>query len=68
MLRPLLDAGGYLPWTEGALRPSALVAVAGMCDHDAGLLLRAGFTAAAFSGVYLILGVAGPGLVGPARA
>jgi predicted O-methyltransferase YrrM len=27
VLRPLLDAGGYLPWTEGALRPAALVAV-----------------------------------------
>jgi predicted O-methyltransferase YrrM len=25
VLRPLLDAGGYLPWTEGALRPAALV-------------------------------------------
>ena len=23
ILRPLLDAGGYLPWTEGALRPAA---------------------------------------------
>lgn len=28
VLRPLLDAGGYLPWTEGALRPAALVEVA----------------------------------------
>jgi predicted O-methyltransferase YrrM len=27
VLRPLLDAGGYLPWTEGALRPAALVVV-----------------------------------------
>ena len=27
ILRPLLDAGGYLPWTEGALRPAALVIV-----------------------------------------
>ena len=26
-LRPLLDAGGFLPWTEGALRPAALLAV-----------------------------------------
>lgn len=26
-LRPLLDAGGYLPWSEWALRPAALVAV-----------------------------------------
>lgn len=28
ILRPLLDAGGYLPWTEGALRPAALVEIA----------------------------------------
>jgi predicted O-methyltransferase YrrM len=28
VLRPLLDAGPYLPWSEGALRPSALVKVA----------------------------------------
>ena len=28
MLRPLLDAGGYLPWTEGALAPAALVELA----------------------------------------
>ena len=27
VLRPLLDAGGYLPWTEGALRPAALALV-----------------------------------------
>ena len=27
VLRPLLDAGGYLPWTEGAMRPAALVLV-----------------------------------------
>ena len=27
ILRPLLDAGGYLPWTEGALRPAALAVV-----------------------------------------
>lgn len=27
VLRPLLDAGGYLPWTEGAMRPAALAAV-----------------------------------------
>ena len=27
ILRPLLDAGGYLPWTEGALRPAALTVV-----------------------------------------
>jgi hypothetical protein len=26
-LRPLLDAGGYLPWSEWALRPAALAAV-----------------------------------------
>lgn len=30
VLRPLLDAGGYLPWTEGALRPAALAIV---CDE-----------------------------------
>lgn len=27
MLRPLLDAGGYLPWNSGAMRPSALVTI-----------------------------------------
>jgi predicted O-methyltransferase YrrM len=27
ILRPLLDAGGYLPWSEGAMRPSGLVEV-----------------------------------------
>ncbi|HWI72470.1 MAG TPA: class I SAM-dependent methyltransferase [Baekduia sp.] len=27
ILRPLLDAGGYLPWSEGAMRPSGLVDV-----------------------------------------
>jgi len=27
VLRPLLAAGGYLPWTEGALRPAALAEV-----------------------------------------
>ena len=27
VLRPLLDGRPYLPWTEGALRPAALVAV-----------------------------------------
>jgi predicted O-methyltransferase YrrM len=30
VLRPLLDAGGYLPWSEWALRPAALAAV---CDE-----------------------------------
>jgi predicted O-methyltransferase YrrM len=30
VLRPLLDAGGYLPWQEGALRPAALAIV---CDE-----------------------------------
>ena len=30
VLRPLLDAGGYLPWSEWALRPAALTAV---CDE-----------------------------------
>jgi predicted O-methyltransferase YrrM len=27
ILRPLLDAGGYLPWSEGAMRPGGLVEV-----------------------------------------
>jgi predicted O-methyltransferase YrrM len=27
ILRPLLDAGGYLPWTEGAMSPAGLAAV-----------------------------------------
>jgi hypothetical protein len=27
VLRPLLDAGGYLPWSEGAMRPSGLAEV-----------------------------------------
>lgn len=27
ILRPLLDAGGYLPWSEGAMRPSGLADV-----------------------------------------
>jgi predicted O-methyltransferase YrrM len=27
ILRPLLDAGGYLPWSEGAMRPAGLVDV-----------------------------------------
>lgn len=27
ILRPLLDAGGYLPWSSGAMRPSGLVDV-----------------------------------------
>lgn len=27
VLRPLLDAGGYLPWSEGALRPAALAEI-----------------------------------------
>jgi predicted O-methyltransferase YrrM len=30
VLRPLLDAGGYLPWSEWALRPAALRVV---CDE-----------------------------------
>ncbi|CAN5612424.1 hypothetical protein BH10ACT11_BH10ACT11_05730 [soil metagenome] len=28
VLRPLLDAGPYLPWSEGALRPGAVVKIA----------------------------------------
>jgi hypothetical protein len=27
VLRPLLDTGGYLPWSSGAMRPSALVTI-----------------------------------------
>jgi hypothetical protein len=27
VLRPLLDAGGYLPWSTGAMRPAGLVTV-----------------------------------------
>jgi predicted O-methyltransferase YrrM len=30
LLRPLLDAGGYLPWQEAALRPAALAVI---CDE-----------------------------------
>src|SRR5919108_320109 len=28
VLRPLLDAGGFLPWTEGAMSPTGLATVA----------------------------------------
>ena len=27
ILRPLLDVGGYLPWSEGAMRPAGLVEI-----------------------------------------
>lgn len=33
VLRPLLDAGGYLPWSEWALRPAALVIVCNEIVH-----------------------------------
>ncbi len=34
-LRPLLDAGGYLPWTTGAMRPAGLVVVCNAVVHGA---------------------------------
>lgn len=33
VLRPLLDAGGYLPWSTGAMRPAGLVVVANEIVH-----------------------------------
>lgn len=33
MLRPLLDAGGYLPWSTGAMRPAGLVLVCNEVVH-----------------------------------
>ena len=33
MLRPLLDAGGYLPWSSGAMRPAGLVVVCNEIVH-----------------------------------
>jgi predicted O-methyltransferase YrrM len=33
VLRPLLDAGGYLPWTTGSMRPAALVTVCNAVLH-----------------------------------
>jgi hypothetical protein len=35
VLRPLLDRGGYLPWTTGSMRPAALVAVCNEIIHGA---------------------------------
>lgn len=33
VLRPLLDAGGYLPWSSGAMRPAALALVCNEIVH-----------------------------------
>jgi len=33
VLRPLLDGGGYLPWSTGAMRPAGLVVVANEVVH-----------------------------------
>lgn len=33
VLRPLLDAGGYLPWSTGAMRPAGLVLVCNEVVH-----------------------------------
>ena len=33
VLRPLLDAGGYLPWSTGTMRPAGLVAVCNEVVH-----------------------------------
>ena len=35
MLRPLLDAGGYLPWSTGAMRAAGLVVVCNEIVHGA---------------------------------
>jgi len=35
VLRPLLDAGGYLPWSTGAMRPAGLVVVCNEIVHGA---------------------------------
>lgn len=35
VLRPLLDRGGYLPWTTGSMRPAGLVAVCNDVVHGA---------------------------------
>lgn len=35
ILRPLLDAGGYLPWTTGAMRPTGLVVLCNEIVHRA---------------------------------
>jgi hypothetical protein len=33
ILRPLLDDGGYLPWTTGSMRPAGLVAICNEIVH-----------------------------------
>jgi predicted O-methyltransferase YrrM len=35
ILRPLLDAGGYLPWSTGAMRPAGLVVLCNEIMHRA---------------------------------
>ena len=35
VLRPLLDGGGYLPWTTGSMRPAGLVVVCNEIVHGA---------------------------------
>jgi methyltransferase family protein len=35
VLRPLLDRGGYLPWTTGSMRPAGLVVVCNEIVHGA---------------------------------
>ncbi|MDX6718180.1 MAG: hypothetical protein QOJ63_434 [Solirubrobacteraceae bacterium] len=35
VLRPLLDRGGYLPWSSGAMRPAGLVVVCNEIVHGA---------------------------------
>lgn len=35
VLRPLLDVGGYLPWSTGAMRPAGLVVVCNEIVHRA---------------------------------
>jgi hypothetical protein len=35
VLRPLLELGGYLPWSTGAMRPAALVVVCNEVVHGA---------------------------------
>jgi hypothetical protein len=35
VLRPLLDRGGYLPWSTGSMRPAGLVAVCNEIVHGA---------------------------------
>lgn len=35
VLRPLLDAGGYLPWDAGAMRPAGLVEICNLVAREA---------------------------------